>query len=203
MMENVIVSVVRDFEMYFKCISGNSYTSDFKRIIIDNREKNESVPVCYNRFLDEVETTYDGWIVFCHEDLEFQEDISHMLLELNKAALHGVVGSRRSGFAGFGRQIIYGNKTEKKRICEAASYWRKKKYCKRYPSELTIEDLYYTQTLPLYHLSYRCKYKIVDNRTALRLSYDDIVSQYLSVIPMGFHRESTFEYIHNMFEHQI
>ena len=203
MVENVIVSVVRDFEMYFKCISGNSCTSDFKRIIIDNRQKNESVPVCYNRLLDEVETTYDGSIIFSYENFEFQEDISYLLLELDKAAFHGVFGSRRSGFAGLGRQIIYGNITEKKRICEAASYWWRKKYHKRYPSELTIEDLYYTQTLPLYHLSYRCKYKIVDNRVALRLSYDDIVSQYLSQIPMWFHRESTFGYIHNMVEHQI
>ena len=79
-----------------------------------------------------------------------------------------------------------------KRICEAASYWWQKKYYRLHPSELTVEDLYYTQTLPLRHPSYRMKFKIADNRTALRFSYDDIVTQPLEEKPMGFHRASTF-----------
>ena len=82
-----------------------------------------------------------------------------------------------------------------KRICEAASFWWQEKYYKLHPSELTVEDLYYTQTLPLRHPSYRMKFKIADNRTALRFSYDDIVTQPLEEKPMGFHRASTFETI--------
>ena len=82
-----------------------------------------------------------------------------------------------------------------KRICEAASFWWQEKYCSLHPSELTVEDLYYTHTLPLRHPSYRMKFKIADNRTALRFSYDDIVTQRLDENPMGFHRASTFETI--------
>ena len=80
-----------------------------------------------------------------------------------------------------------------KRICEAAAYWWRRKYKAFHPSEKTIDDLYYTQTLPLRHLSYRLKYKIAEHRTALRFSYDDIVDQPITSAPLGFHRASTFK----------
>ena len=114
-MSNAIVSVVRDFEMYSKCISENLCISDFKRVTIDNREKNEPVPVCYNRFIDGLDSSHQGWLIFCHEDFEFQEKVSALLKDFDRSALHGVIGSARRGFAGFGRQVIYGNMTEQVR----------------------------------------------------------------------------------------
>ena len=86
-----------------------------------------------------------------------------------------------------------------KRICEAAAYWWERKYKSCHPSEKTIDDLYYTRTLPLRHLSYRIKYKIANHRTALRFSYDDIVCQPITVKPFGFHRASTFELLRQKF----
>lgn len=80
-----------------------------------------------------------------------------------------------------------------KRICEAAAYWWERKYKACHPCEKTVDDLYYTKTLPLRHLSYRLKYKIAGHRTALRFSYDDIVCQPVKMRPFGFHRTSTFE----------
>lgn len=83
-----------------------------------------------------------------------------------------------------------------KRICEAASrYWPK--YKKFHPSELTVDDLYYTKTLPLYHLGFRLKYKIAPNKVALRFSYDAIVRQPIKNMPMGFHRDVTFQELIN------
>lgn len=80
-----------------------------------------------------------------------------------------------------------------KRICEAAAqYWRRK-YAARHPSPMTIDDLFYTKTLPLRHPTFRFKFRIAPNKTALRFSYDAIVKQPLRKQPLGFHRAATFE----------
>ena len=80
-----------------------------------------------------------------------------------------------------------------KRICEAAAYWWNRKYRNLHPCEATVDDLYYTRTLPIHHPSFRFQFKIADNRAALRFSYDDIVKQPITKLPFGFHRASTFE----------
>ena len=80
-----------------------------------------------------------------------------------------------------------------KRICEAAAYWWARKYKACHPCEKTVDDLYYTKTLPLQHLPYRLKFNLADHKTALRFSYDDIVDQPIKALPLGFHRASTFE----------
>lgn len=79
-----------------------------------------------------------------------------------------------------------------KRICEAAAkYWQK--YGKFHPSEMTVDDLYYTKTLPLKHLSYRFKCRIAPNKVAIRFSYDALVAQPIAEVPFGIHRGITFE----------
>ncbi len=78
-----------------------------------------------------------------------------------------------------------------RRICEAAArYWAR--YEKYHPSEHTVDDLYYTKTLPLRHLGFRLKYRIAPNTVALRFSYDALVKQPVRNLPMGFHRDVTF-----------
>ena len=79
-----------------------------------------------------------------------------------------------------------------KRICEmAASYWPG--YARFHPSDKTVEDLYYTKTLPLGHPGYRFKYKIAPNTAAIRFSYDALVPQPVKEMPFGFHRAKTLE----------
>ena len=78
-------------------------------------------------------------------------------------------------------------------ICKAAAlYWRQK-WQARHPCEATVDDLYYTRTLPLRHLLYRFRFRIANVHVALGFSYDDAVNQPLDRVPMGFHRASTFE----------
>lgn len=78
-------------------------------------------------------------------------------------------------------------------ICQAAAEHWSRKYGTRHPSRQTVDDLFYTQTLPLHHLAYRLKYKIAPNTVAIRFSYDAIVKQPVKTCPMGFHRTATFE----------
>lgn len=80
-----------------------------------------------------------------------------------------------------------------KRICEAAAEYWKRKYAIRHPSNLTVDDLFYTQTLPLRHPSYRFKFRIAPNKIAIHFSYDAIVRQPVETMPMGFHRSVSFE----------
>ncbi len=80
-----------------------------------------------------------------------------------------------------------------KRICEAAAEYWNRKYVAKHPSRLTVDDLFYTQTLPLHHPSYRFKYRIAPNKVAIQFSYDAIVQQPMKAAPMGFHRSVSFE----------
>ena len=76
-----------------------------------------------------------------------------------------------------------------KRICEAAARAWASKWQYKHPCQKTVEDLFYTQTLPLTSLAYRFKFKLANNREALRFSYDPIVEHHPQVPPFGFHRE--------------
>lgn len=84
-----------------------------------------------------------------------------------------------------------------RRICEAAAcFWSR--YARFHPSDSTVEDLYYTKTLPLRHPSYRFKYKIAPNTAAIRFSYDALVPQPVKELPFGFHRAKTFEVLNEL-----
>lgn len=82
-----------------------------------------------------------------------------------------------------------------KRICEAAAEWWKRKYSALHPSRATVEDIYYTRTLPLRHSSFRFKYKIAPNTEAIKFSYDAIVRQPVAEPPFGFHRAESFAFL--------
>ena len=85
-----------------------------------------------------------------------------------------------------------------KRVCEAAAYWWRRKYARIHPSPQTVDDLFYPQTLPLRHLSFRLKYRIAPNTVAIRFSYDALVPQHIAELPLGFHRACTFEEISSL-----
>ena len=69
----ILVSVVRDFRMYEKCVQGNPFVSDCTKHPIDNRSENNAISLCYNRFLDAFDYTRPAWFVFCHEDFQMSE----------------------------------------------------------------------------------------------------------------------------------
>ena len=85
-----MVSVVRDYGMYSRCVLDNPFCRSLSIVTLDNREENLGIPFRYNRFLDSVEE--DGWIVFCHEDWMLECDISSVLDGLDKNCLYGPVG---------------------------------------------------------------------------------------------------------------
>ena len=90
----VIVSVVRDFDMYRRCVSENPHNSGLSFVAVDNRLGNEHVAVLYNRFLDEFDYSSPAWFVFCHEDFEFLESIAEKVGVLDVGAIYGPIGGR-------------------------------------------------------------------------------------------------------------
>ncbi len=88
----ILVSVVRDFDMYNRCVAHNPNCAGASIYTIDNREKNEFISICYNRFLDQYDFSLDAWIVFCHEDFQLYEMLEPLLEKADKNTLYGPIG---------------------------------------------------------------------------------------------------------------
>jgi hypothetical protein len=102
------VSVVRDWNLYNRCLSENPYCKDWNFHVFDNNDDNKPIPERYNSFLDEYDYDKESWFVFCHEDFEPLESIYGKIHCLDRGALYGPIGCKRVGFAGFGMQRFYG-----------------------------------------------------------------------------------------------
>ncbi len=85
-----VVSVVRDFDMYGRCVSGNPFLEGCELVPVDNRSENLPVTKRYNDYLDSVHD--DRWIVFCHEDWEVREPLLPVLEKLDRGFLYGPIG---------------------------------------------------------------------------------------------------------------
>lgn len=88
----VLISVVRDFAMYERCVRDNPRCAGCELAPIDNRERNEGIGVCYNRFLDSRPSEEDAWYVFCHEDFELKESLVDCLRDLDRTSMWGPIG---------------------------------------------------------------------------------------------------------------
>ena len=100
------VSVVRDWAKYERCLKDNPVLSGGELCPIDNREKNEGLPVCYNRFLESRPKGETTWYVFCHEDFELKEALPPLLDGLDKNSLWGPVGAATRVRWGFYHQWL-------------------------------------------------------------------------------------------------
>ena len=85
------VSVVRDYEMYNKCIRNNPFCRQMSLVAIDNHTENKGIATRYNEFLEHFDG--EGWIIFCHEDWRLDEDIHPYLEKADALHLYGPVGS--------------------------------------------------------------------------------------------------------------
>lgn len=92
-MNIVLVSVVRDFAMHAKCIAENPNCRGCEIVALDNREQNDGIGVCYNRFLASRPSDENAWYVFCHEDFELREPLDERLLKADTNTLWGPIGA--------------------------------------------------------------------------------------------------------------
>ena len=108
-----IITVVRDFDMYNKCIGHNQNCANMNHVFLNNRNSNRPIPVLYNEFIDKYEYVNESWFIFCHEDFELLQTVEFQ--DLRKDALYGVVGCKRKGVLGFEKQVFCGCIEECKR----------------------------------------------------------------------------------------
>jgi len=92
----VIISVVRDYKMYNRCVAHNSYANMHTLNAIDNRSQNDHISILYNQFLEAYDYTKPAWLMFCHEDFEIKQDVSPLLVLLDKTVLYGPIGAKTS-----------------------------------------------------------------------------------------------------------
>ena len=92
----MLISVVRNGEVYEKLVAKNPKLAAYEKHMLDNRVENLGIPTRYNQFLDGYDYTHPAWFVFCHEDFELKQDLE-FLNELPHDALYGPIGTRLKG----------------------------------------------------------------------------------------------------------
>lgn len=87
-----IFSVVRNYVLFNAFVRDNPCLSECKIIDKDNRFENKSITVRYNDFLESYDFEQPGWIIFCHEDFEFLENITKRLEICDTNCIYGICG---------------------------------------------------------------------------------------------------------------
>jgi hypothetical protein len=60
----------------------------------DNRETNLPIPIRYNQAVQTLlESNYDGWICFIHNDFSLLQPLDHLLQDLDHHQLYGPIGA--------------------------------------------------------------------------------------------------------------
>ena len=87
-----IVTVVNNHNLFVDTIKENPFMNAFPVHAYDNTSENIGLSKRYNDFLSN-NMPDDAWLVFCHQDFCFQEDISSKLAELDPSCLYGPTGT--------------------------------------------------------------------------------------------------------------
>lgn len=89
-----IVSVVNDMDVFNSCIKSNPHMNTYKLNICDNTKTNTPISIHYNEYIEN-NMPHDSWIIFCHQDFSFKEDISPYISKMNKSRIYGTVGVKK------------------------------------------------------------------------------------------------------------
>ena len=87
-----IVSVVSDFEQYNKLITNNKYIKHCNKVFYDNTNENIPITKRYNDYIEN-KMSENVWVVFCHQDFEFKENITPILNKLDTSYIYGPIGA--------------------------------------------------------------------------------------------------------------
>ena len=96
----VCISVVRDPEMYRRCVGDNPNVGACVLRPLDNQQENAPVSVQYNRFLDAYDYADPAWLFFCHEDFELLSPPGPYVGEADPGCLYGPIGAWTKAYAG-------------------------------------------------------------------------------------------------------
>jgi len=87
-----IVTVVNNFDVFNSTIRENRFMNAFPIHLYDNTRDNIGISRRYNDFIEN-HMQADSWVVFCHQDFGFEEDVSRKVHALDKNCIYGPVGT--------------------------------------------------------------------------------------------------------------
>lgn len=87
-----IVTVVNDFSKYNQYFTEYDNVNKNHLICYDNTSDNISITKRFNDYIDS-KMKDNTWIVFCHQDFYFQENINSILKNIDKNCIYGPVGA--------------------------------------------------------------------------------------------------------------
>jgi len=87
-----IITVANDLDLYTRTIRENPFMNRHRLHLYDNSENNIGIPKRYNDFLAN-HLPEDSWLVFCHQDFAFREELQPRLEQLDKRCIYGPTGT--------------------------------------------------------------------------------------------------------------
>jgi hypothetical protein len=90
----MVISVVNDFAMYDRFFTDNPNLEGCALHPIDNRAKNETITVRYNRVIREIGFERPRWLMFVHQDFEMLEPLLPKIALLDPRHIFGPYGAK-------------------------------------------------------------------------------------------------------------
>jgi hypothetical protein len=87
-----IVTVVNNHRLFNDTIGANRFMNVHPVHVYDNTRENIGIARRYNDFLRS-QMPSDAWIVFCHQDFAFQEDVTDKIVGLDRKVIYGPTGT--------------------------------------------------------------------------------------------------------------
>ena len=96
----IAITVINDFTLYDRFFVHNPNLEGCDLYTIDNRTKNESLTVCYNRAIREISSEQPRWFMFVHQDFELLEPLLPKINLLDKQHIYGPYGAKTKRYFG-------------------------------------------------------------------------------------------------------
>ena len=87
-----IITVVNNHALFDQTIRNNPYMNAFPMHVFDNAAENVGLSKRYNDYIVN-RMPEDAWLVFCHQDFAFEEDIAQKLAVLDRGRIYGPTGT--------------------------------------------------------------------------------------------------------------
>jgi len=101
----VFVCVSNNEHIYQRCVGASPFMTAHRIIKYNNIEHNVPITKRYNSAISELlDSEYNGWIFFVHNDFAFMENIATIVANLPKEAVYGPIGAVLSK----GKKHIFG-----------------------------------------------------------------------------------------------
>jgi hypothetical protein len=87
-----IITVVNNPDIFTRTVGNNPFMNVHRIHQYDNTNQNLGIPKRYNDCIDR-DLPEDSWMIFCHQDFAFEEDLVPRLKDLPRDSIYGPTGT--------------------------------------------------------------------------------------------------------------